>query len=382
MATNGTTRLWRLRDLGQSVWLDFISRELLESGELRRLMDDDGLAGMTSNPTIFEKAIGESRDYDEQIAALTREGLDAQQVFERVAASDVQRACDVLRPVFDRSDGGDGFVSIEVSPRAAGDTEQTIREVRLLHDLVDRPNVMVKIPATPAGIPAIKRSVEAGFNINITLMFSMAHYEAVVEAFLSALEERRRRGEPIDHIASVASFFVSRVDTLADKEIDGRLDIAFGEERRRLEGLRGRLAVANSRLVYERFAEVFAGERWRRLAEAGGRVQRVLWASTSTKNPAYSDVLYVDELIGPETVTTLTKETMAAFDDHGRLERTVDRDLDEARRLFREAAAVGLDMGAITEQLQVDGVAAFARSYDSLLRGIEDKRRRSREEAA
>jgi transaldolase len=340
-SANGKCKSARLRDLGQSVWLDFLSRDLIASGELRRLIEEDGLAGVTSNPTIFERAIAESSDYDFQIAELERAGLSAEKVFERGAASDVRRACDALAPVFSVTRGDDGYVSIEVSPGAADDTERTLNEVRRLQGLVERPNVMVKIPATPAGIPAIRRSLEAGFNINITLMFSMAHYEVVVEAFLTALEERRRHGEPIDGIASVASFFVSRVDALVDKRIDERpAGERSPERRRRLGSLRGKLAVANAKLVYERFVDVFTSERWRRLAADGARVQRVLWASTSTKHPAYSDVLYVDALIGPDTVTTLTPATLLA-----------------------------------------DGVAAFERSYAGVVQAIRGRHSRMGEAA-
>lgn len=382
MAVNDDTRLSRLREFGQSVWLDFISRDLISSGGLRRLIDRDGVAGMTSNPTIFEKAIAAGSGYDDQIAGLYRRGLSAAEVFAHVAATDVREACDAFLPRFEETGGGDGYVSIEVDPNVADDTQATLREVRRLRDLVDRRNLMVKIPATPAGIPAIRQALEEGVNINITLMFSMAHFEAVVEAFLDAMETRQRRGEPIDRVASVASFFVSRVDTLADTKIEELLRRdPSDDQRRRLESLRGRLAVANSKLVYQRFAEITASQRWRRLARDGARVQRVLWASTGTKNPAYSDVLYVDELIGPHTITTLTSETMAAFNDHGRLARTVDENVEEARRLLRDAGAEGLDMDALTEQLQVDGVAAFTRSYAAVVKAIDERRRQAGEAA-
>jgi transaldolase len=382
MAVNGQTRLSMLRKFGQSVWLDFISRDLISSGGLRRHIDRDGVTGLTSNPTIFEKAISAGSDYDDQIAALRRQGLSAPKIFARVAATDVRDACDAFLPRFERTAGADGYASIEVDPNAADDTERTLKEVRRLRDLVGRPNLMVKIPATPAGIPAIRRALEDGININVTLMFSTAHYDAVVEAFLSALEARRRSGEPIDHIASVASFFVSRVDTLVDAKLDELLASRPSKEaRRRLDSLRGRLAVANSKLVYDRFAAVHTSSRWRLLAGEGARVQRLLWASTSTKNPAYSDVLYVDGLIGPDTVTTLTSETMAAFNDHGRLARSVDEDVDEARRRFDEAAAAGLDMDAVTEQLQADGVAAFAKSYAGVVQAVERRYRRVGEAA-
>jgi transaldolase len=376
-------RLVKLRDLGQSVWLDFISRDLMTSGELRRLIDDDAVRGMTSNPTIFEKAIGGSGDYDHQIEKLARDGRDAREICDALAVADVQSAADTLRPVFDAEAGADGYVSIEVGPWLAHDTEKTGSEAHRLWRLVDRPNLMVKIPATPAGIPAIRDCLAEGININATLMFSIADYEAVVEAFLSALERRVLRGEAVDGVASVASFFVSRVDTLADKLIDERLrDESRADVRRSLEGLRGQLAVANAKLVYERFREVFDSERWQRLQECGARVQRVLWASTGTKNAAYSDVKYVDELIGADTITTLTPATIAAFRDHGALRRTVDEHLAEAHRLFAQARDAGIDMEAVTARLQVEGVAAFVKSYETLLAVIDDKRRRARGEVA
>lgn len=366
-------RLAQLQELGQSVWLDIISRDLIDSGELGRLVES-GVRGLTSNPTIFEKAIAGSASYDEQISELAHQGLAASAIFDRLAVADVQAAADILRPVFQESGGADGYVSIEVSPVYADDTEQTVREVRRLRELVDRPNLLVKVPATVAGIEAIHRCLAEGMNINVTLMFSMTHYNAVAEAYISALEERLGRGEDVAASASVASFFVSRVDTLADKLIDERL-AAEPDERQwpALEGLRGRLAVVNSKLVYARWKELFGSERWQRLAAQGARPQRLLWASTSTKNPAYSDVKYVDELIGPETVTTLTPETLAAFEDHGVVRLTIESDIEEARRLAAQAHEVGLDLEELGARLQVDGVAAFTASYNEVLAVIDAK---------
>jgi len=366
-------RLAQLQELGQSVWLDIISRDLIDSGELGRLVES-GVRGLTSNPTIFEKAIAGSASYDEQISELAHQGLAASAIFDRLAVADVQAAADILRPVFEASGGADGYVSIEVSPVYADDTEQTVREVRRLRELVDRPNLLVKVPATVAGIEAIHRCLAEGMNINVTLMFSMTHYNAVAEAYIGALEERLGRGEDVAASASVASFFVSRVDTLADKLIDERL-AAEPDERQRpaLEGLRGRLAVVNSKLVYARWKELFGSERWQRLAAQGARPQRLLWASTSTKNPAYSDVKYVDELIGPETVTTLTPETLAAFEDHGVVRLTIESDIEEARRLAAQAHEVGLDLEELGARLQVDGVAAFTASYNEVLTVIDAK---------
>jgi transaldolase len=366
-------RLAQLQELGQSVWLDIISRDLIDSGELGRLVES-GVRGLTSNPTIFEKAIAGSASYDEQISELAHQGLAASAIFDRLAVADVQAAADILRPVFEASGGADGYVSIEVSPVYADDAEQTVREVRRLRELVDRPNLLVKVPATVAGIEAIHRCLAEGMNINVTLMFSMTHYNAVAEAYISALEERLGLGEDVAASASVASFFVSRVDTLADKLIDERL-AAEPDERQRpaLEGLRGRLAVVNSKLVYARWKELFGSERWQRLAAQGARPQRLLWASTSTKNPAYSDVKYVDELIGPETVTTLTPETLAAFEDHGVVRLTIESDIEEARRLAAQAHEVGLDLEELGARLQVDGVAAFTASYNEVLAVIDAK---------
>jgi transaldolase len=332
--------------------------------------------GLTSNPTIFEKAIAGSASYDEQISELAHQGLAASAIFDRLAVADVQAAADILRPVFEASGGADGYVSIEVSPVYADDTEQTVREVRRLRELVDRPNLLVKVPATAAGVEAIHRCLAEGMNINVTLMFSMMHYNAVAEAYISALEERLGRGEDVAASASVASFFVSRVDTLADRLIDERL-AAEPDERQRpaLEGLRGRLAVVNSKLVYARWKELFGSARWQRLAAQGARTQRLLWASTGTKNPAYSDVKYVAELIGPETVTTLTPETLAAFEDHGVVRLTIESDIEEARRMAAQAHEVGLDLEELGARLQIDGVAAFTASYNKVLAVIDAKLR-------
>ena len=299
MGDAANDRLAKLAALGQSVWLDYISRSLIATGGLQRLIDQDGIAGMTSNPSIFEKAIGGGGEYSDAILELARQGHDATEIFDRLAIADVQAACDVFTPVYVGSGGQDGFVSLEVSPALARDTRRTISEARRLFAAVDRPNVMIKIPGTVEGLPAIRASLASGLNVNITLMFSMAHYEAVVEAFMSGLEDRLAAGGEVRRIASVASFFVSRVDTLVDKLLDEKLAQAGDADRVRIEACQGKLAVANSKLVYERFEQLFAAPRWQRLAAAGAKVQRVLWASTSTKNRAFSDVLYVDELIGP-----------------------------------------------------------------------------------
>jgi transaldolase len=372
-ATND--RLAKLAALGQSIWLDYISRSLISTGGLQQLIDQDGIAGMTSNPSIFEKAIGAGGEYNQEILALAQQGQDAAQILDRLTMADVRAACDVFTPVYVASGGEDGFVSLEVSPALARDTQRTLSEARRLSAAVDRPNVMIKIPGTAEGLPAIRASLADGVNINITLMFSMAHYEAVVEAFMSGLEDRLAAGGQIRGLASVASFFVSRVDTLVDKLLDEKLAQAGDGGRERISACKGKLAVANSKLVYERFQQLFATPRWQKLAAAGASVQRVLWASTSTKNPAYNDVFYVDELIGPHTVNTLPEATLAAFKDHGTPRRTVDQGYDAARVLLTELAALGIDVGAATEQLQVEGVELFVKSFDAVLAIVEQRRR-------
>ncbi len=372
---SGKARLDTLHDLGQSVWLDMISRELITSGRLAELVSI-GVTGMTTNPSIFQKAIAGGEGYDDDLAALAARRLPPVEILDRLVAADVQAVADLLRPTYDQTGRRDGFVSIEVLPSLAGDTGRTESEAHRLWSAVDRPNVMVKIPATPEGIPAVRRCLADGLNINITLMFSMADYEAVAEAFLSGLEDRLAAGGDVSGIASVASFFVSRVDTKADGLIDARLAAgASGEERTTLEWLRGRLGIANSRLVYERFRQLFDGPRWAALAAAGAGVQRVLWASTSTKDPAYSDVLYADNLIGPDTVDTLPLETLEALLDHGVARRTVDEGLDEARAAFAAARRLGIDMDAVTAELQREGVELFAVSYERLLARVDERRR-------
>ena len=357
--------LLELKQLGQSVWLDNISRGLINSGELKRLVEQDGISGITSNPTIFEKAISHGSDYDEAMRELIRHGATDAEIFDALTIADIQSAADVLRPVFDATRGDDGYVSIEVSPRLAHDTAGTLADARRLHAAVNRPNLLVKVPATPEGLPAIRQLLSEGININITLMFSMEHYEAVAEAYMAALEDRVRQGLPIDGVASVASFFVSRVDTLVDKLLEGKADT-----------LRGKIAVANSKLVYERFRQIFGSERFKALAAQGARVQRVLWASTSTKNPAYNDVLYVATLIGPNTVNTMPDETIVAFRDHGQAAVTVGDGLDEARAAFQSLAELGIEMRAVGEQLSAEGVDKFAQSFDKLFGVIADKRQK------
>jgi transaldolase len=315
--------LHQLSELGQSVWIDFLSRQMLQSGKLAQMMEEDAVVGVTSNPTIFQKAISQGDAYDEQLREVLAEEEDAKEVFLKLAVQDVRNACDLLRPVWDAGRGQDGYVSIEVDPNLAYDTEGTIAEAQRLHDLVDKPNCFVKIPATEPGLPAIEEMIARGRNINITLIFSLSRYAAVVQAYLTGLERLVASGGDPTRVASVASFFVSRVDTEADR----RLDEADAPDE-----LKGKLAVANAKLAYERYQELFSGERWEPLAAKGATKQRCLWASTSTKNPDYRDVIYVEELIGPETVNTMPEETITAFQDHGAVELTLERDVDEAKQ--------------------------------------------------
>jgi len=359
--------LKELAGQGQSVWLDYISRDLLRSGELKRLVEEDGIRGVTSNPTIFEKAIAHSADYDETLRVLLSNDGNAavQKLYEPLVIEDIQMAADVLRPVYDETDAADGYVSLEVSPHLARDTEGTIREAKRLRAAVDRPNVMIKVPATPEGIPAVETLIADGVNVNITLMFSMAHYEAVVGAYIKGLA---RCAKPAK-IASVASFFVSRVDTMVDRALE-----SLGTAQ--ALSLLGKIAVANSKMVYNRFLQIFHGEGFAALRQRGGRVQRPLWASTGTKNPKYSDVLYVENLIGPETVNTLPPETLKAFKDHGKIIEDAVRDnLDDAAAVLGRLKAIGIDLNATAEKLQVDGVAAFAASFDQLMAALEKKRK-------
>lgn len=358
--------LRELLNQGQSVWLDFISRQLIRSGELKRLVEEDGLRGVTSNPTIFEKAIGGSADYDDSLKEMLAQDRKTPvgQLYERIAIEDIQTAADVLRPVYDQTSGADGYVSLEVSPHLARDTQATIAEAKRLNSSVGRPNVMIKVPATREGIPAIEELIAGGVNVNITLMFSLAHYEAVAHAYIKGLE---RCADPAK-VASVASFFVSRVDTMVDRELE---KLGTPEARSCL----GKIAIANSKVVYQRFREIFHGEGFVALRQRGARVQRPLWASTGTKNPNYSDVLYVENLIGPETVNTLPVETLNAFKDHGQaLDATVRQGLDEAANSLAQLKKLGMDLNAIAEKLQDDGVAAFATSFDSLMSTLEKKR--------
>jgi transaldolase len=366
--------LSRLHDAGQSVWLDYIDRPMLLNGDLERRIREDILMGMTSNPTIFEKALAEGTAYDAQLSSLSTEHTPWE-LFELLATDDVRRACDIFAAVYERTDGVDGYVSLEVSPGAADDAEETVAEARRLWEMVGRPNVMIKVPGTDAGADAARRLIAEGINVNITLLFSIDAYRGVIEAYMAGLEARRAAGHSIHRVASVASFFVSRVDTEGDKRIAARLTTASPVEAERLRALTGRLAIANAQLAYAAFSESIATERWLNLALHGARVQRPLWASTSTKNPAYRDVRYVEELIGPHTVNTLPPATLEAFKDHGEVRRTVDIDVPGARAVVEELGRLGVSLDEITRVLLVEGLASFARSFDSLLDGLERKTR-------
>jgi len=367
--------LRELNRLGQSVWYDYIRRGEILSGQFQRLIDEDGLSGVTSNPSIFEKAIAGSKDYDEAVRRLVKEGLAARQIFERLAVEDIQWAADLFRPTYDATEGGDGFVSIEVSPDLAYDTAGTIAEARRLFAEVSRPNVMVKIPGTKEGLPAILQMLTEGVNINITLLFAVERHVEVAEAYLAALEARVKQGKPVNRIASVASFFVSRIDTLVDQDITARIQTAKSDgERKRLEALLGRTAVANAKRAYQEFKRIFGGPRFKALAEKGAKVQRVLWASTSTKNPKYSDVLYIEELIGPSTVNTMPAATMAAFRDHGKARVTIEERLEESGSALEELERSGISLADATRRLEDEGVAAFSKDFQKLLKAIEEKR--------
>ena len=356
----------KLHELGQSLWLDNIRRELITSGELARLRDS-GVTGVTSNPTIFEKAVSGSTDYDEALAQLVQQGLKPKEILWELMVADIQMAADVFRPVYNDTGGADGYVSIEVSPDVADSPERTIAMAEDLRQRCNRPNVMVKIPATKAGIPAIRDQIAKGHNINVTLIFSVDRYLEVVEAFISGLEELRRRGGDLDRVASVASFFVSRVDTKVDRLLQARIDSAHElKEKESLASLLGKAGIANSKVAYQHFQELHSGPRWESLAKAGARVQRCLWASTSVKDSRYADTMYVDELIGPNTINTVPNRTLEAFVDHGNVRRTVDKHLDSANRHLEELAKLGIDLDGVTSELEVEGVEAFEKSYESL----------------
>ncbi len=365
-----------LGELGQSVWLDNLSRKLINSGELRRFIDEDGLSGITSNPTIFQKAISGSSDYDTSLQRMINEGIkDEKELFLGLAIEDVSNGADMLWPVYQSTNGMDGFVSIEVSPDLAYDTDATIAEARRLFSTLTRKNILVKVPATKQGLPAIEQLISEGVNINVTLLFSIERYEEVAEAYLRGLEKRKSKGQPLREIASVASFFVSRVDTLTDKLLEAHLSsINAKGQKDRIGKLLGRAAVVNAKLAYKKYQNIFSGKRFLALKEKGGHLQRILWGSTGTKNPAYSDIKYIEELIAPDSINTMPEATIQAFKDHGQARITIGDHLDEAKRLFQELKAFGIDIDFITEQLECEGVKLFSDSFLLLLKEIAKKR--------
>ena len=371
MATS--TPLAELTELGQSVWLDYIRRGILDNGELERLIRERSLRGVTSNPAIFEQAIARSDDYDDELESLAAEGVNALDVYETLAIADIQRAADLFSGIYNESNGTDGFVSLEVSPELAHDTAGTLAEARRLWERVDRPNVMIKVPGTDEGLPVVEQLIADGVNVNITLLFSLQGYEKVMEAYLSGLERRAAAGNPLSQVASVASFFVSRVDSAVDALLDEKAAGAGPTEAERIRALRGRAAIANAKLAYARFQEVFGSERFARLREQGAQLQRPLWASTSTKNPEYRDVIYVEELIGPDTVNTMPLATVEAFADHGIARRSVDEDVSGARRLIEEINELGIDFDAVTLQLQREGVEKFVDPFRDLIARVSEK---------
>jgi transaldolase len=381
-ATKTTSPLAELQKLGQSVWMDSISRKILDDGELQRRIDE-GLQGMTSNPTIFEKAIGHSTDYDPEFRRLVAQKLEAEAIYDALTTADIRRALDLFRPVYDRTNGGDGFVSLEVSPLLAHDTKATLSEAKRLWGLLDRPNAMIKIPGTAEGLPAIEESLAAGLNINITLLFSVEAYEAVARAFLRALERRVKAGQPVDRISSVASFFVSRIDTEVDKRIEAKLKTETDPARKKaLEGLLGKIAIANAKNAYAVFQRIFEGPEFAPLKAKGAKVQRPLWASVSTKNPKYPDTLYVSELIGPNTVSTIPPETIEAFKDHGKARLSLTEDMPGARQAVAKLGELGIDFKDVTDLLLKQGVESFEKSFEQLMKTIREKREKLLKEGA
>lgn len=365
--------LVQLKAQGQSVWYDNIDRAQLASGEFKRLLDEDGVVGVTANPTIFEKSISNGHAYDAQITQLVREGKNTNEIYEAVIIQDIRTVADLLRPIYDRTNGLDGYVSLEVSPELAHDTTGTLNEARRFWKLVERPNLMIKIPATPAGIPAIEGALTDGINVNITLIFALDNYKDVAEAYLHALENRNGEGKDISHIASVASFFVSRVDTLVDKLLEDKIKAGGNSEQ--LKALEGKAAIANARVVYQEFKRIFYTPRFETLRQSGAHVQRPLWASTSTKNPAYRDVLYAEELIGTDTVDTMPLETIKNFRDHGVAASTIEQEIPQASQALDDLEKVGIHYAQITQQLQDEGVQKFADSFHQLFQGIDGKQK-------
>ena len=370
-----TNPLLQLKAQGQSVWYDTVDRAQLVSRQFKRLLDEDGIVGVTSNPTIFQKSISHGDAYDVQMTQLVKAGKSTSEIYDALVIKDITTVADMLRPIYDKTNRQDGFVSLEVSPDLAHDTEGSLSEARRFWKMVDRPNLMIKIPATPEGIPAVQQALTEGININITLIFSIDSYRKVTNAYISALEDRNAEGKDISHIASVASFFVSRVDTLVDQLLEDKIKATNDNaEQQRLKSLEGKAAIANARLVYQEFKHIFHTPRFETLKHSGAHVQRPLWASTSTKNPAYRDVLYAEELIGPNTVDTMPLETIENFRDHGKVRRSVEDNIQQAKDELEELEKVGIHYDQVTKQLQDEGVQKFADSFHELFKGIENKK--------
>jgi transaldolase / glucose-6-phosphate isomerase len=371
--SKATNPLKALLSYGQSMWLDYIRRDLITSGSLKKMIEDDGLRGMTSNPSIFEKAIAESSLYDDMLKSLAlRNDLDATACYEQIAIRDIQGVADLLRSVYEESKSRDGYVSLEVSPLLALKTQETIVEARRLWKAVNRENVMIKVPGTAEGLPAIRQLIGEGININVTLLFAQEVYEKVAEAYIAGLEDLAKRGGNLNKMASVASFFISRIDTLVDSMIDDKLKTATdAQQQTLLKSLKGKVAIANGKLTYQRYQRIFSGPRWEALATKGAQTQRVLWASTSTKNPAYRDVMYVEELIGPDTVNTMPPATIEAFRDHGRLRNSLTEDVPGAQKVMDDLAKAGISIKEVTTKLTTDGVKLFADAFHKLLAAVE-----------
>lgn len=375
MATNTatTSRLYDLQAQGQSVWYDNIRRGLITSGELQQLIDD-GVVGITSNPTIFEKAMLDGNDYDADLERLAKEGKDARAVFEMLSLADIGNAADMLRGVYDKTDALDGYVSIEVSPALAHDSAATLDEARHLWHALNRPNIMIKVPATPEGVPVIATLIGEGINVNVTMLFALDNYREVADAYISGLEARAARGEPLERVASVASIFVSRIDTAVDGQLDHLLKATDDAARQeKLRALQGKAAIANAKATYAVYQDIYSSERFAALRAKGARPQRLLWASTSTKNPAFPDLMYVEALIGPETVDTMPPATVTAYMDHGTAKPTLVEGLDDAPRTLEALGDVGIDIPAVMQKLQDDGVASFAKSFETMIGAIQKK---------
>ena len=365
--------LLKLENLGQSIWMDFIRRGMISSGELKRLIEEDGLRGVTSNPSIFEKAIAGSRDYDDAIRTLALEGKSVDQIYAALTVEDIQRVADLFRPVYDRLDGADGFVSLEVSPRLAHDTAGTIADARRLWVAVSRPNLMIKVPGTMEGLPAIRQLIGEGINVNITLLFGLPRYRQVAEAYIAGLETLASQGRPLKSVASVASFFLSRIDVM----VDPTLEKTMGMDKSKadfVELFHGQVAIFSAKAAYRIYKEIFDSERFGKLKDQGARTQRLLWASTSTKNPAYDDLKYVEALIGPETIDTIPLETLAAYRDHGKPASRLSKGGVKAAGTLRRLSEAGIDLDRVTRQLEDEGVKKFVEAFDGLMNTLEEKR--------